>query len=227
MSDLKILICDDHAIFREGLRRVLDELDAELVEAESGEQALREVDTDSGIGLVLMDLAMPGMDGWTGLRRMRSEHASVPVVIVSASESAADVKQALDAGASGFIPKSSPPAVLRAALGLVLEGGVYIPPALLAGLDALGAPEPAATDGAAERRRQRAGELTPRQLEVLNLLSRGLTNKEIADVLGISPATVKTHVATLLEVLDVTNRTEATLVMRELDLDAEDGGDVG
>lgn len=212
---MKIVICDDHELFRDGLRRALDELGHELLDASTGEQAIGLVAEDPEIALVLLDLDMPGIDGWTGLRRLRSEHPDVSVVIVSASEEPEDVRLALDGGASGFIPKSSPPAVLRAALGLVFEGSVYVPPVLLARANAV---PPAEALPAAEPR-ARAPRLTERQLEVLKLLSKGLTNREIADVLEISPGTVKTHVAAVLEALDVTNRTEATLMMKELNLD--------
>ena len=168
-----------------------------------------------GIELVLLDLQMPGMDGWQALRRIRENDPGVAVVIVSASEDAADVRAALDAGASGFIPKSSTAQLLRAALEVVLSGGVYIPSLLIeepaGGMS--GDPEP-------DRRRERASQLTPRQREVLILMSRGLSNREIGEVLGIAPGTVKTHLSALFEILDVSNRTEATLVMGELDLDS-------
>jgi DNA-binding NarL/FixJ family response regulator len=210
---VRILVCDDHPVFREGLRDALAELPAEIVEAADGAAALRAVDADPGLDLVLLDLTLPGADGWAIFGALRSRHPALPVVIVSASEDPADVRRALDQGAAGFVPKSSTVAVLRQALRLVLAGGVYVPAAALA------AARPPGAAAGAQQRRTRAALLTPRQLEVLVLMSRGLTNREIAGALGIAEGTVKTHARTLYEVLDVSNRTEAALVMSELGLD--------
>jgi DNA-binding NarL/FixJ family response regulator len=206
---VKVLICDDHPVFREGLREALAGFEAAFVEAADAHEALACVAADPDLDLVLLDLTMPGSDGWQAFQRLRREHPSLPVVVVSSSEEPADVRRALDGGAAGFVPKSASPAVLRAALRLVLSGGVYVPPV------ALGAAPPPAP----ARRRERAAQLTPRQLEVLVLTTRGLTNREIASALGIAEGTVKAHLRSLFEVLDVSNRTEAALVVRELGLE--------
>ena len=211
---MKILICDDHAVFRDGVRQVLEHLDATFLEADDGESALATVEAEPELDLLLLDLQMPGLDGWRAFEVLRRDHGSVPVVIVSSSEDPSDVQRALSGGASGFVAKSSSREVLRAAFDLILAGGVYVPPFALGA--AGGGPE---TTSAADRRRERAAGLTPRQLQVLQLMSRGLTNKEIAGALEIAESTVKTHIGALLEALDVTNRTEASLVMHELGLD--------
>ena len=210
---MKILVCDDHAIFRAGLRTVLDGLpgDVELVESPDAEAGI-EVVAEGGIDLVLLDLDMPGMHGSRALRELRSRHPDVAVVIISASEDASKVRDALEAGASGFIPKSSSAELLRAALEVVFSGGVYIPRQLLE--------VEVAEDAADEHRKQRGAQLTARQREVLVLMSRGLSNREIGEVLGIAAGTVKAHAAALFEILEVANRTEATLVMSELGLDS-------
>ncbi len=202
---MRILLCDDHALFRDGLELVLEQLGepVELTGVGDAEAALAEVRAgEDDLDLVLLDLGLPGMDGFAALERLRRDHPAVPVVMLSASERARDVKRALDAGAAGFIPKSTRGSVLLSALRLVLSGGVYVPPLMLDAAE--GAPAP---------------DLTPRQVEVLRLMARGLTNKEISGVLGIAAGTVKTHIVRIYEVLDVSNRTEAAMRMRELGLD--------
>jgi DNA-binding NarL/FixJ family response regulator len=214
---MKILVCDDHALFREGVALALRELDAgaKLLEAADAAEAVRIAQANADLDLVLLDLRMPGVDGWTGLARLQRGFPTLPVVILSASEDPADARRAIDAGAAGFVPKSTRGPVLRAALQLVLSGGVYLPPQLLGSVDA----SPAAAGSGAAQRRQRAEGLTERQVEVLRLMSRGLTNTEIGNVLGVALGTVKAHVTAIFETLDVSNRTEAALVMRELGLD--------
>ena len=215
---MRILVCDDHAIFRAGLRAVLRELsaEAELLEAPDVAQALALVKSHPDTELVLLDLHMPGTDGRTGLRQLRAAQPTLPVVIVSATDDPAEMRRVLDEGASGFIPKSSSSAELLGALRLVLAGGAYVPRAALA------APAVAAGSGAArrEQRRERAGTLSARQIEVLSLMARGLTNREICDVLEIREGTVKTHIAAIFETLEVTNRTEAAVAARELGIKA-------
>jgi DNA-binding NarL/FixJ family response regulator len=213
---MKILVCDDHALFREGLQHVLRTLDrrAVVLEAADAAAAMELVASHPDLDLVLLDLHLPGTDGLTLLGGLRRRYPTVPVVIVSASEEADVVRAALGGGASGFIPKSSTGSVLLGALRLVLAGSVYIPPAVLAS-------SPSSEVMRQESRRERASGLTPRQIEVLELMARGLTNKDIARVLAIAPGTVKGHIAAILEILGVSNRTEAVTVMHELDLKAK------
>ena len=214
---MKILVCDDHAVFRDGLRSVLGDLGAELevLEAEDGERGLALVAEHPDLDLVLLDLEMPGVGGEQALAQLRRDHPTTPVAIVSAEQETATMHRVIGAGASGFIPKSSKRAVLAGALQLILNGGVYIPPEMV------GAPD--AGEGADARRKRRVGELTARQREVLVLLAKGLTNREIGDVLDIALGTTKAHIAAILEALEVTNRTEAAMVLRDLELELELG----
>jgi DNA-binding NarL/FixJ family response regulator len=203
---MRLLICDDHALFREGLELVLEQLgpEAQLTSVGDAESALARVREDDGFDLVLLDLRLPGMSGFEALDALRREHPDVPVVVLSASESAADVRAVLARGASGFIPKSARGSVLLEALRRVLAGHVYVPEVLV-DMGEGGVPVASRV-------------LTGRQIEVLRLLARGLTNREIAEVLRISEETAKTHVKHIYEALDVSNRTEAAMRMRELGL---------
>jgi DNA-binding NarL/FixJ family response regulator len=207
---VKILIADDHALFRDGLRYMLAGLADEvtILEAKDSTEALATVGATPDLDLVLLDLAMPGMDGLAGLRALRGRRPALPVVILSASEEPVDVRRAIESGAMGFIPKASSSAVMLGALRLVLSGGVYVPPAYLersrAGTTPITAPS-ADTLG-----------LTPRQHDVLRLLGQGQSNKEIARVLGLAEGTVKLHISAILRALGVSNRTRAVVAAARL-----------
>ncbi len=158
--------------------------------------------------LILCDLGMPGATPLAGLAGVRAAAPETPLVVVTASDDDTVMLETFGAGVSGYLPKSSTGAVIEAAIRLVLAGGRYIPPrmiALAAGADEA-AEMPAAHAGVAR--------LTDRQLDVLHELARGQANKEIARALGLSPATVKTHVAAVIAALGATNRTEATFNAR-------------
>ncbi len=205
---MKILVADDHALFRDGLRHVLARLGEEVtvLEARDGPEAQALAAAHPDLDLVLLDLAMPGADGLDGLRALRARSPSVPVVILSASEHPRDVRAALEAGAAGFIPKSSTSAVMLSAVRLVFEGGVYVPPAMLGEVPARGRPSRAGT----------ALGLTPRQREVLALLAEGKSNKEIGQALGLAEGTVKLHVSAILRLLGAENRTQAVVAAARL-----------
>lgn len=210
---MKILLADDHDLFRAGLSLVLAELDTQLSLLQSANlnAALLCAESQPDLDLALLDLNMPGMDGMHGLIEFKSRFPDIPAVIVSASEDLADIREVLAAGASGFIHKSTAPQVMLSALRLVLAGGVYIPSYALG--DAR-----AADNNGAKKKTSWAGGLTTRQLEVLRLLAAGKPNKLIARELDLSEGTVKIHLSAIFRVLEVNNRTEAVLAAQQLNL---------
>src|SRR5262245_51802454 len=199
---MTVLLIDDHPLFRQGMRALLERMDenARVVEAESCEAALALAERHGpGFDLILLDLALPGMYGLAGISRFRERCPTSPVVVVSASFDAAHVRQAIERGAQGLIPKSTPPEVLMSALKLIFSGGVYVPPSVM---QEAGRPREAPRGAEAQS-------LTSAQARVLALLARGQSNKEIANALEISDNTVRAHVSAILRALNVTNRTEA------------------
>jgi DNA-binding NarL/FixJ family response regulator len=201
---MKILLADDHTLFREGLRHVMDMLDddVDIVEAEDFTTAIQLVQDTDDFDLALIDLNMPGMDSFQGLKTVKESIGSKPIVVVSASDSREDVLRAMDSGAAGYIPKTLSSSVLVGALKLVLSGGVYLPLALLQEAENADA--------------NSSAHLTPRQREVLDLLAHGLSNKEIGSRLTLSEGTVKLHVTALMKALEVNNRTKAVINATEL-----------
>lgn len=211
---MKILIADDHALFREGLRHVLDDLAHPLIvlEAADCQQAMQHAMQHPDLDLVLLDLHMPGEDGFTALAFFVSRFPATPVVILSASDQYSDMQRALDLGAMGFIPKDTSGSVMLIALNLVLSGVVYIPASMIKNEHS---PIPA------EGQKNTSG-LTPRQLEVLALLVEGSTNKEIAQHLSLAEATIKMHVTAILKSLDVNNRIRAALAVEKAGISLPD-----
>jgi DNA-binding NarL/FixJ family response regulator len=203
---MKTLLVDDHGLFRDGLAmlilRAFPEL--ELLQAGDIAEALARLASDPDIGLLLLDLALPDSAGTSGLRRLREHAPQVTVVVLSADESPETVLAAIDAGAAGFIPKTARSGVMQDALGVVLGGGVYLPPAVLL---ANAVPEAFAPPDALD---EVAG-LTPRQRDVLRLLIEGKPNKLICRELALSESTVKTHLAAIFRRLGANSRTQAVV----------------
>ena len=207
-----IIVADDHPLFREALRgavaRVLP--DARLREAASVDALYALVENESDADLLLLDLNMPGAQGFSALVHLRALHPQLPIVVVSAREEPAVMRRALDHGAVGFIPKSADAATLGVAISSVLDGNRWAPAA------ALSAPPAGADERDAA---QRLRELTPQQFRVLQMLGTGLLNKQIGYELGVSEATVKAHVTAILRKLGANNRTQAVLIAGRLALD--------
>jgi DNA-binding NarL/FixJ family response regulator len=208
---VRILLIDDHRLFREAIGHVLMKLDERVVLMEAGtaEEAIDMVRHYQDLDLVLLDLNMPGMGGLSGLPKLLELAPTVPVVVVSGSAHAEDVRSAIGAGAAGYIPKTFSSHELSAALRVVLTGEIYVPPALLPVVDATRRAD-AAPQGAAQALGEEVS-LTPRQVEVLRLMGGGLSNKSIANRLNLSEGTVKLHVNAILRALNAHNRTEAVV----------------
>lgn len=209
MTVCRLVIADDHPLFRDALHLTVSQAlpNAEIAEADSFDSLRRRLETARETDLVLLDLNMPGMHGFSGLLFMRAEFAAVPVAIISAEEQPSAVRRALDLGAIGYIPKSTPAAEIRAALIALLSGETWIP---------AGLPPAEASDAADAALLARLASLTPQQIRVLMMLSEGLLNKQIAYALGVSEATIKAHVSAILQKLGVDNRTQAVIVTRRL-----------
>ena len=204
-----LVIADDHPLFRDALRQAVASVvaSAKIDEAGSFEELTALLDLDSDVDLVLLDLTMPGISGFSGLIYLRAQFPAIPVVIVSASDDGGTIRQSLAFGASGFIPKRFGVDTLRDAITKVLGGDVWVP----ADTDLS-----SATDPELMRLRDRLVTLTPQQVRVLMMLSEGLLNKQIAYELGVSEATIKAHVSAILQKLGVESRTQAVIAAAKI-----------
>lgn len=234
---MKILMVDDHALFRDGMRYVLQQLpeEVEIMEAGNFQDGLKLALRHPELDLALLDLNMPGSEGPLSIRYFHQHYPHIPIVVVSGEEGRGYMEKAMNYGAMGFISKSSSASVMLGALNLVLSGGIYIPPEMLLQHNAITeAPiidkDPEMVDRrrrstdkdqeVIDRRSLRTNEygLTQRQMEVLQHLAAGLSNKEIADVIHLAEGTVKIHVAAVYQTLRVGNRMEAVRMAEKLGL---------
>ncbi len=206
---MKLLIVDDHPLFRDGLAALLRQSapEAIVIQASTTEEALRIAD-EQIVDAVFMDLMMPGLSGEGAIREIARRHPDLPVIVLSSSESPHDVRRVLNAGASGYIPKSATAQTVVSALNLVLSGNIYVPPLLLMATSR-------ASDHVAPGDRNPIAQLTDRQVDVLRYLRDGLSNKEIGANLGIAEKTVKVHIAAIFRALNVVNRTQAAKFLHE------------
>ncbi|MGN6308664.1 MAG: response regulator [Xanthobacteraceae bacterium] len=209
IASTRLVIADDHPMFRDALRQAVASVVAsvQIDEAGSFEELTELLGNNSEVDMVLLDLSMPGISGFSGLIYLRAQYPAIPVVIVSASDDLATIRSSLEFGASGFIPKRFGVETLRDALVKVMAGDVWIPP----DVDLAAAVDPEMT-----RLRDRLVTLTPQQVRVLMMLSEGLLNKQIAYELGVSEATIKAHVSAILQKLGVESRTQAVIAAAKI-----------
>jgi DNA-binding NarL/FixJ family response regulator len=207
-SPTRILIADDHPLFRGALREALAGVAVNLSVSEAGslEEVVRHLDREPETDLVLLDLAMPGVRGYSGLMFLRAQFPSIPVVIVSANAEPSVARHCLDFGAAGFVPKTLDLDNMRSAIRRVLQGGIFAPVGT-----------PAMQAGGADPMVARLATLTPQQVRVLMMLSEGLLNKQIAYELSVSEATVKAHVSAILTKLGVESRTQAVIAAAKIE----------
>ena len=204
-----IVIADDHPLFRGALRQAIGSLmpRARVIEASGLDELQSALNAEKDVDLILLDLLMPGVQGFSGLIYMRAQHPDVPVVIVSANEDPIVIRRAVEFGASGFIPKSLDTDGIGRAIQAVLAGDTWTPPDV-----DLSATEDRETADLIRR----LATLTPQQVRVLTMLSEGLLNKQIAYELTVSEATVKAHVSAILDKLGVDSRTQAVIAASKI-----------
>ena len=205
---LSCLICDDHAMIREALAGVIriNWPEAEVRLASDFPSAYTQIAQCPDV--CLCDLSMPGAEPLEGIRRLKSLAGNTPILVITASEDDSLLVELFRAGIVGFVPKTSRTALIEAAIRVVLAGGQYVPSRVLDLASSVN-PVEGKTGG---RGGLPSNRLTDRQVEVLRLVAKGCSNKEVARDLGLSPATVKAHIATILGVLGATNRTEAVMI---------------
>lgn len=201
---MKILMIDDHALFRDGLLLVLEGLntDIETFEAGSYESAKEIMDEHNNLDLILLDLGLPGISYLDALLAIRQQSPDSLIVVLSGTEDYRMVEQALQHGARGYIPKSSPAKIMLNALQLVIAGGIYVPQQILQN-KAIELDSQPANSGSTDHK------LTARQCEVLHKLAEGKSNKQIGAVLNLTESTIRAHVAAILKAFNVSNRTHA------------------
>ncbi|MCA0406507.1 MAG: response regulator transcription factor [Proteobacteria bacterium] len=206
-----IVIADDHPLFRGALRQALHGLFTHLTVVEAGtlEEATSALSSGQDIDLVLLDLKMPGVSGFSGLSFLRAQHPAVPVVVISGVEDGATIRTCMEFGAAGYIPKTTPIEAINDALRAILNGEHWTPPDIPLGENA---------DKETNDLVRRLASLTPQQMRVLTMLSEGLLNKQIAYELSVSEATVKAHVSAILLKLGVESRTQAVIAASKLEI---------
>jgi DNA-binding NarL/FixJ family response regulator len=208
----RILVADDHPLFRAAIKQImtmqLDDVVIDETDSVSGLQSKLELNQDAD--LILLDLHMPGAQGFSALVFLRTHYPDIPVVVISAQEDPVVIARAMQFGAAGFIPKSAEPKTIKTAIETVLEGDLW-------------SPEPVTNINERSQYEQEMAEklasLTPSQFKVLVMMNEGLLNKQIAYELEVSEATIKAHATAIFQKLGVRNRTQAVIALHELDIE--------
>ncbi|MEM8797393.1 MAG: response regulator transcription factor [Pseudomonadota bacterium] len=205
-----IVVADDHPLFRDALKNVIGSgfPAARVLLAADLTETIDVLDSSEDVDLVLLDLNMPGVQGFSGLIFLRGQYPSIPVVVVSATEDSDTIRRSISLGASGFIPKSSETDLMTTAIRKVLAGAVAVPDDDIF--------QRSETDDELLEIGAKLSTLTPQQMRVLMMLKEGLLNKQIAYELSVSEATVKAHVSAILQKLDVNSRTQAVIVASKI-----------
>jgi DNA-binding NarL/FixJ family response regulator len=205
-----LLIADDHPLFRGALRGAVSGLfdRAQVDEAGTFEEITAFLERGCEVDLVLLDLSMPGVRGFSGLMYLRAQYPALPIVVVSANDDPAVIRRCMEFGASGFIPKTLGTDAMREAIARILQGEIWTP----ADVDLA-----RQSDAETAAMIARLSSLTPQQVRVLMMLSGGLLNKQIAYELGVSEATVKAHVSAILQKLGVESRTQAVIAAARIE----------
>jgi hypothetical protein len=210
LSSTRIFIADDHPLVRGALRQAVvgAVADADIVECGDLDSLSAALEKNSDADLIMLDLTMPGVRGFSGLMYLRAQYPGVPVVVVSANEDRGVIRRCIDFGASGFIPKTTDIEAMRHAIRSILAGQTWTP----ADVDLTGPADKETADTV-----RRLASLTPQQVRVLMMLSEGLLNKQIAYELTVSEATVKAHVSAILQKLGVESRTQAVIAASKIE----------
>jgi DNA-binding NarL/FixJ family response regulator len=207
---MQILLADDHQLFREGVALIISEVNAgvDVFEVDTFPKVISTLNEHPSISLVMLDLTMPGGEWREVIETIHATHPDVRIIVLSANDHSEVVREAINLGAHGYVPKTSSGKIMQNAIRLVLDGGTYLPLALLS-----------ASENGSETRREGGNSsainghhaITARQLEVLQHLKHGRSNKDIARILNISEGTVKLHVTALLRAFNVKNRTQVVM----------------
>lgn len=217
---MKILLADDHALVREGLKRILQQHYGDgctIYEADCHSAVMSQLTLHKDLDLILLDLSMPGSVEFNTLRAVRHSQPTTPAIVITASEEKHLITKVFSYGVMGYIPKATPHKVMISVIDLVMSGGIYAPPQFL---NITQQRFPSSEEPEVEPDPEY--ELTDRQREILTYLAQGKTNKEIARILDLADTTVRTHLSSIFKILEVSNRTQASQKAKQLGIVVEE-----